>query len=114
MRALDRAADAAAADAPRLVQSMRPRPHAATSVLSGVIPDPLLSSRARGWKGLTVELQRFHDLDAVVQASDHVIAVHLAGSVNVHQTRDGRTRSRTVNVGDVTITPSGPPTRWRQ
>jgi AraC family transcriptional regulator len=114
MRALDSAADAASAEALRLVQSVRPRPHAATSVLSGVIPDPLLSSRTRGWTGLTVELQSFRDLDVVVQASDHVIAVHLAGGVNVHQTRDGRTRSRTVNVGDVTITPYGPPTRWRQ
>src|SRR6185312_6662526 len=59
-------------------------------------------------------LQSFHDLDVVVQASDHVIAVHLGGSVNVHQTRNGRTRSRTMAVGDVTITPVGSPTRWRQ
>jgi AraC family transcriptional regulator len=73
-----------------------------------------LSTRARGWNGLTVELQSFSDVDAVVQTADHVIAVHLAGSVNVHRTRDGRTQSRTLNVGDVTITPSGPPTRWRQ
>jgi AraC family transcriptional regulator len=93
-------------------QAMRPAP--ATCVLSGSVPDPLLSSRARGWNGLTLELHSFRDLDAVVQAPDHVIAVHLAGSVNIRQTRGGRTRARTMNPGDVTVTPVGPPTRWRQ
>ena len=114
MRAPDSGAQAAAAEALRVAQTGRPRPHAATCVLSGDIPQPLLSSRSRGWNGLVVELQSFHDLDVVVQTTDHVIAAHLAGSVNVHRTRDGRTRSRTMNVGDVAITPAGPPTRWRQ
>jgi AraC family transcriptional regulator len=90
----------------------RPRP--ATRIIAGFLPDPLLSSRARGWNGLTLELHAFSSLDTVVQASDHVIAVHLAGTVTVHQNRAGRARSRTLNAGDVTITPAGPPTRWRQ
>ena len=111
---LDSLSDAAGAEPVRSVQRTRARPHAATCVLSGVIPDPLLSTRARGWNDLTVELQSFRDVDAVVQTTDHVIAVHLAGTVNVHRSRNGRTQSRTLNVGDVTITPSGPPTRWRQ
>ena len=111
---LDSLPEAGAAGPVLLEQKTRPRPRAATCVLSGVIPDPLLSTRARGWNGVTVELQSFGDLEAVVQTDDHVVAVHLAGSVNVHRTRDGRTQSRTLNVGDVTITPSGPPTRWRQ
>jgi AraC family transcriptional regulator len=112
MRALNGAAKAAITEIALALPATRP--HAATCVLSGTIPDPLLSSRARGWNGLIVELQSFHDLDVVVQAADHVIAVHLAGSVNVHRSRCGRTRSRTMRVGDVTITPVGPPTRWRQ
>ena len=111
---LDSLSEAGAAGPFLLEQKKRARPHAATCVLSGVIPDPLLSTRARGWNGVTVELQSFGDLDAVVQTDDHVVAVHLAGNVSVHRTRDGRTQSRTLNVGDVTITPSGPPTRWRQ
>ena len=111
---LDSLSEAGAAAPVLLEQKTPPRPHAATCVLSGVIPDPLLSTRARAWNGVTVELQSFGDLDAVVQTADHVIAVHLAGNVHVHRTRDGRTKSRTLNVGDVTITPSGPPTRWRQ
>ena len=111
---LDSAPGPATSETVSLGQSARPRPHAATCVLSGVIPDPLLSTRARGWNGLTVELQSFRDLDVVVQTTDHVIAVHLAGRVNVHRTRNERTVSRTVNVGDVTITPAGPPTRWQQ
>lgn len=90
------------------------RPRAATCVLSGAVPDPLLSSRARGWNGLTVELHSFQEMDAVVQAPDHVVAVQLSGNVTVHQSRGGRTRSRTMNPGDVTVTPVGPPTRWRQ
>jgi AraC family transcriptional regulator len=114
MRDCDIAGAVAARGTAPVLQPARPRPRAATAVLSGTIPDPLLSSRARGWNGLTVELQSFHDLDVVVQAPDHVIAVHLAGGVNVHQSRGGRTRSRTMSPGDVTVTPIGPPTRWRQ
>ena len=114
MRESDVATEVSARETAPVLQPARPRPRAATSVLSGTIPDPLLSSRTRGWNGLTVELHSFHDLDVVVQAPDHVIAVQLAGSVNVHQSRGGRTRSRTLSAGDVTITPVGPPTRWRQ
>jgi AraC family transcriptional regulator len=113
MREMNGAAARAATSGIRL--ALQPtRPRAATCVLAGAIPDPLLSSRARGWNGLTLELHSFHDLDAVVQATDHVIAVHLAGNVSVHRSRNGRARSRTMAVGDVTITPVGPPTRWRQ
>ena len=90
------------------------RPQPVTYVIAGSVPDPLLSSRARGWHGLTLELHSFHELDAVVQPPDHVIAVHLAGSVNLRQTRNGRTRARKMNAGDITITPVGPPTRWQQ
>ena len=97
---------------PAMPAPARPRP--ATRVLAGRMPAPLLSSRTRGWNGLTLELHSFRDLDAVVQASDHVIAVHLAGEVNVRQSRAGRTRSRMMRAGDVSITPAGPPTRWRQ
>ena len=82
MRDCDVAVEVSARRTTPVLQPARPRPRAATSVLSGTIPDPLLSSRARGWDGLTVELQSFHDLDVVVQSSDHVIAVQLAGSVS--------------------------------
>jgi AraC family transcriptional regulator len=113
MRASD-TAEASFGEAAPLLQPARPRPRAATSVLSGTIPDPLLSSRPRGWNGLTVELHSFQDLDAAVQAADHVVAVQLSGNVNIHQTRGGRTRACTLGPGDVSITPTGPPTRWRQ
>lgn len=112
MRASDAIVEAVGARSAPAVQATRPGP--ATCVLAGSVPDPLLSSRARGWNGLTLELHSFHDLDAVVQAPDHVIAVHLAGSVNIRQTRGGRTRARTMIAGDVAVTPVGPPTRWRQ
>jgi AraC family transcriptional regulator len=90
------------------------RPQAATCVIEGVVPDPLLSSRARGWNGLTLELHSFHQLDASVQPPDHVIAVHVAGSVNLRQARDGRTSVRKMTSGDIAITPVGSPTRWQQ
>ena len=90
------------------------RTPAATSVISGSVPDPLLSSATRGWNGLTVELHSFEATDAVVQQPDHVIAVHIGGSTTLHQTRDGRTRTRNVSVGDIAITPKGSPVGWRQ
>lgn len=117
MRELSESAEASEATAlPR--QQAAPlllvRPQPKTRVLAGSVPDPLLSSRSRGWNGLTLELHSFHELDAVVQPRDHVVAVHLAGSVDLRQTRDGRTRVRRMNTGDVSITPAGPPTRWQQ
>jgi AraC family transcriptional regulator len=114
MRATDSAEVLAQpAPAPQLVGApLRPRP--ATCVLEGAVPDPLLSSRGRGWDGLTVELHSFHDLGVVVHAPDHVIAVQLAGNATLQRTREGRTKSRTMNVGDVTISPIGGPIRWRQ
>ena len=92
----------------------RIRPAPATVVLAGTVPDPLLSSRARGWHGLTVELHSFHQLDTVVQPADHVISVHLAGTVNLQRTRNGRTKVRKMAPGDVAITPIGPAVRWAQ
>jgi AraC family transcriptional regulator len=90
------------------------RPQPVTHVIAGSVPDPLLSSRARGWNGLTLELHSFHELDTVVQPDDHVIAVHLAGSLTLRQRRAGLVRSRAMNPGDVTITPVGPATHWQQ
>ena len=85
-----------------------------THVIAGSLPASLLSSRARGWDGLVVELFSFSDLDVVVQAPDHVIAVHLAGTVTLRRTLAGRTRTRKVTSGDITITPVGPRVRWQQ
>jgi len=92
----------------------RIRPAPATCVLAGSVPDPLLSSRARGWAGLTVELHSFQELETVVQPIDHVISVHLAGIVNLQRTRNGRNKVRKMAPGDVAITPVGPPVRWVQ
>ena len=86
----------------------------ATHVIAGSLPESLLSSRARGWDGLVVELYSFSDLDVVVQAPDHVIAVHLAGTVTLRRTLAGRTRTRKMTSGDITITPVGPRVRWQQ
>jgi AraC family transcriptional regulator len=92
----------------------RRRPAPATCVLSGTVPDPLLSSRARSWNGITVELHSFENLDALVQPVDHVVAVHLAGNANLQRTRDGATRMRNMSAGDIAITPVGTPVRWTQ
>jgi AraC family transcriptional regulator len=94
--------------------AIRTRPPPATMVLAGAMPDPMLSSRGRGWQGVTVELHRFRDLDTLVQASDHVVALHLGGSVTVQREYGGQMRSRAMTPGDITITPVGPPVRWRQ
>ena len=60
---------------------------APSHALSGALPEPILSSRSRGWNGIVVELQRFCDTDAVVQMRDHVLGVHIAGSVTMNSTR---------------------------
>ena len=86
----------------------------ATQVIEGALPPPLLSSRLRNWDGLTLELFSFHALDALVRPADHVVAIHLAGRVGLHRTRDGCRKTRTMKPGDVTITPVGSPVRWHQ
>ena len=86
---------------------------APSHALSGTLPEPILSSRSRGWNGIVVELQRFCDTDAVVQMRDHVLGVHIAGSVNLLQGRNGRTGVKLVRPGDTTITPMGEPKRWQ-
>ena len=99
------------------IQRVRPtsaRSQPATHVIEGAMPTPLLSSQLRDWNGLTLELHSFHGLDALVRPSDHVIAIHLAGRVRLQHTREGRVRTRTMDAGDVTITPVGAPVRWRQ
>src|SRR5512132_2606609 len=92
----------------------RVRPAPATFVLAGAVPDPLLSSRSRGWNGITVELHSFQELDSLVQPADHVIAIHLAGAVNLRRIRHGCSRVRKMVPGDIAITPVGPPVRWTQ
>ncbi len=92
----------------------RRRPGAKTFVLSGAVPDPLLSSRTRGWNAITVELHSFKGLDTLVHSPDHVISVILAGAATVQRTRNGRTRVRKLAAGDVVITPAGTPVRWVQ
>jgi AraC family transcriptional regulator len=84
-----------------------------TRTISGALPQPLLSSRSRGWNGIVVELQSFRDIDAVVQMQEHVVAVHLAGSISLLQRRNGKSSRAPVGPGDIIITPVGEPKRWQ-
>jgi hypothetical protein len=84
-----------------------------TGAILAALPEPLLSSRSRGWNGIVVELQRFHDIDALVQMPEHVVAVHIAGSIDLLQRRYGKSCRRTIGPGDVIITPVGEPTYWQ-
>src|SRR4029453_8311846 len=68
---------------------------------------------AGGWDGVSVELQRFHDVDAVLQFNDHIVAVHVAGTINLLQRRNGKSYRRSVGPGDIIITPVGEPKRWQ-
>ena len=80
---------------------------------SHTVLEPLLSSRSRRWNGIVVELRRARDVDVVVPYPDHVIAVVLAGIVNLRQCRNGRTTLSTLCSGDVIITTQGEPKRWQ-
>jgi AraC family transcriptional regulator len=59
-------------------------------------------------------LHSFQELDSLVQPADHVIAIHLAGAVNLRRIRHGCSRVRKMVPGDIAITPVGPPVRWTQ
>ena len=104
----------AALPAPGLSWRQRAPVPTATHVIAGSVPEPLLSSRVRGWDGLVVELHSFRDLDTVVQPTYHVIAVHLAGTVTLRRTLAGRTHTRKMASGDITITPVGLRVQWQQ
>jgi len=74
--------------------------------------EPLLSSEARGWRDFRVDLHHFCGADHVHPMREHIIGVHLAGAVNLQQSRGGRTLVRRVRPGDVTVTPAGEPKRF--
>ena len=76
-------------------------------------PEPLLTSRWRGWNGIVVDLHNFHDFDAVVQMHEHVVAFHLAGSITLLQRRNGKSSRAQVGPGDIIITPAGEPKQWQ-
>jgi AraC family transcriptional regulator len=77
------------------------------------LPAPLLSSRYRNWNGIAVELHHFRGVDALVPMREHVVGVHVAGSVSLRQTRGRRTCVQHVRAGDITITPSGEPKHFQ-
>jgi len=93
--------------------SEQTRPARALQPTPAAVPRPLLSSRSRGWNGIVVELMHFHTVDVVVEVRDHVIGIHFAGAVNLLQQRNGRSSTRLVRPGDVTITPAGEPKRFQ-
>jgi AraC family transcriptional regulator len=86
---------------------------AISSESTSALAAPLLSSRSRDWSGIVVELHHFRDVDVVVPVHEHIVGIHVAGSVNLRQSRNGRTTVKYVRAGDVTITPSGDPKRFQ-
>ena len=79
----------------------------------GVPPGLLLSSKARRWNGIVVELHHFDTVDVVVPVREHIIGVHVTGDVNLLHARNGKTSVRHVRAGDVTLTPFGEPKRFQ-
>src|SRR5215470_17482036 len=79
----------------------------------GGVPMPILSSAERPWNGLLVELYRVADVEMVKSDADHVVTVFLGDPVDLLQRRYGRVVRRTMNAGDVIVTPAGEP-KWLQ
>jgi AraC family transcriptional regulator len=79
----------------------------------GGVPVPILTSAARAWKGLLVELYRVADVEMVKGDADHVVTVFLGEPVDLLQRRYGHVVRRTMNAGDVIVTPAGEP-KWLQ
>ena len=65
--------------------------HSQEATQAAALPSPLLSSRCRNWPGIVVELHHFRGVDALVPIREHVVGVHLSGSVNLLQARGRRT-----------------------
>jgi len=94
-----------------MVTHARRLPPASKSAAS--LPAPLLSSRYRNWNDIAVELHHFRGVDAVVPVRDHIVGVHVAGSVKLLQSRSGRKCVKYVRAGDITISPFGEPKRFQ-
>jgi AraC family transcriptional regulator len=77
------------------------------------LPPPLLSSSFRYWNDIAVELHHFRKVDVVIPVREHLLGVHLCGSVNLLQSRGGRTHVRRVRAGETTITSAGAPKRFQ-
>jgi AraC family transcriptional regulator len=103
----------AATHSKRFVGAPQPlRAPSAAGVFGGV-PAPILSSAARAWTGLLVELYRVADVEMVKRDADHVVTVFLGNPVDLVQRRYGRVVRRTMNAGDVIVAPAGEP-KWLQ
>ena len=96
-----------------MLAATRARHSQAAAKAAPALPAPLLSSQSRNWHGIAVELHHFRGVDALVPMREHVIGVHVAGSVNLLQARGRRTCIKHVRAGDVTITPFGEPKRFQ-
>src|SRR5262245_28034046 len=92
--------------------SQQPRGTCAAGVPGGV-PMPILSSAARPWNGLLVELYRIADVEMVKSDADDGVTVFLGDPIDLLQRRYGRVVRRTMNAGDVIVTPAGEP-KWLQ
>jgi AraC family transcriptional regulator len=97
----------------RMHVANRARQTSAAAKAVAALPAPLLSSRCRNWNGIAVELHHFRGVDHVVPVREHIIGVHVAGSVNLRQSRGRRSCVKHVRAGDVTITPFGEPKRFQ-
>jgi len=80
---------------------------------TGGVPLPVLTSAGRGWNGLLVELYSVSGVEMVKRDADHVVTVFLGAPVDLLQSRYGRAVRRTMNAGDVIVTPAGEP-KWVQ
>lgn len=76
-------------------------------------PAPLVTSAARAWRGVEIELHHFAGVDWLASIPRHVAGLHVSGAVNLLQSRGGRTWMRHVQPGDVTFTPCGEPKRFQ-
>jgi AraC family transcriptional regulator len=70
---------------------------------------PVLSSAARGWDGIAVDLYRVRNVDVVAKYPDHTVSLVLRGPFNLLQRRYGRLQRRTMHAGDIIVTPVGEP-----
>lgn len=76
-------------------------------VLAGTAPQPRHSSASKGWRGVMVEYYQPDDADFTAIFTNHSVAVHLSGCIDLHQRFEGHSVNAQMRRGNITINPAG-------
>lgn len=76
-------------------------------------PRAILSSRTRGWTGISAELFRSADHEIVARQGQHLVSVLCEGRARLTRSQGQAPEDLEILAGEAVITPAGSPERWR-